>query len=146
MVGRHPLAAASTTQPILSISSGESDFYGAVRTACRLLGLQSLMRDIGWDAEARLGTDSLAAKGMASRRGAGTVRHIHCPALWLQQAISRRRLSIEKAVGAQLSPDIGTKASIPAPKLWELLGRFGVFKGTSTSTARLQVSTKNADV
>ncbi len=87
-------------------------------------GLRSLMKDIGWDAEARLVTDSSAAKGMASRGGAGTVRHIHCLTLWLQQAISRRRLSIEKAAGAQLSPDIGTKAGIAAPKLWELLARF----------------------
>ncbi len=117
----------------------------AVRAACRLLGLQSLMKDIGWIADAKLRTDSSAAKGMASRRGAGTVRHIHCPALWLQQAISRRRLTIEKTAGATLSADIGTKASIPAPKLWELLNRFGVFRETSTSAARLKVSTKNAE-
>ncbi len=145
MIGKHPLTAATSTQTILSMSSGESEFYGAVRAACRLLGLQSLMKDIGWIVDAKLCTDSSAAKGMASRRGAGTVRHIHCPALWLQQAIRRRRLTIEKTAGATLSADIGTKASIPAPKLWELLNRFGVFRETSTSAARLKVSTKNAE-
>ena len=84
-------------------------------------------------------TDSSAAKGMASRRGAGQVRHIHCPALWLQQVISRRRLTIKKRAGAVLSPDIGTKAGVPAPQMWELLGLFGVVRGTGRAEAQLQV-------
>ena len=73
--------AASSTQTILSLSSGEAEFYGAVRCACRTLGLKSLMSDLPLEVKAELVTDSSACKGLCSRRGAGKIRHIHCPAL-----------------------------------------------------------------
>ena len=38
--GNHPLYAGASTQTIISFSSGEAKFYGAVRCACRLLGMQ----------------------------------------------------------------------------------------------------------
>lgn len=124
-LGSHPIFAGSSTQTIISLSSGESEFYGAVRAACRLLGMQSLLRDLGFELKANLYTDSTAAKGLASRRGAGRVRHIHCPALWLQQAIANRALTIHKKPGKELSPDIGTKAGIPTQHVLQLLASFG---------------------
>ena len=66
----------------------------------------------GTDVQAQLRTDSTAVKGLASRRGAGLVRHIHCPALWLRQAISRRRTRIEKQAWSTPSADAGTKAGL----------------------------------
>ena len=63
----------------------------------------------GFSMQADLRTDSTAAKGPTSRRGAGQVRHVHCPALWLQQAIARRRIRIEKQPGSTLSADVGTR-------------------------------------
>ena len=116
-IGGHPIYSGVSTQTILGLSSGESEFYGAVRIACRTIGLASSALEKGWKMTPTLVTDSSAAKGMASRRGAGQVRHIHCPALWLQQVISRRRLTIKKRAGAALSPDIGTKAGVPAPQM-----------------------------
>ena len=140
MLGRHPIFAGSATQTIISLSSGESEFYSAVRGACRLLGLVALMADLGFNMAAELGTDSTAAKGLASRRGAGGVRHIHCPALWLQQAIAQRRLTIVKRPGATISPDIGTKAGISAPKQWDLLSRFGCVRAGGRSNTALDVA------
>ena len=80
MVGRHPIFAASSTQTILSLSSGEAEFYGAVRCACRSLGLKSLLSDLSLEVKAELETDSAACKGLCSRRGAAKIRHIHFPA------------------------------------------------------------------
>jgi hypothetical protein len=140
MLGRHPIFSASSTQAIIALSSGESEFYGAVKTACRLLGLRSLLSDLKLDMAAELVTDSTSAKGMASRRGAGRVRHIHCPALWLQQAIARRRLTIAKRAGKELSADTGTKAGIPAQHMWELLGRFGVVRAQGRSSVQLEAT------
>ena len=77
MFGRHPIFSGSATQTVIALSSGESEFYSAVRGACRLLGMKSLLKDLGFDLAAELGTDSSASKGLASRRGAGQVRHIH---------------------------------------------------------------------
>ena len=71
MLGGHPIFAASSTQTILSLSSGEAEFYGAVRCACRTLGLKSLLSDLSLEVKAELVTDSSACKGLCSRRGAG---------------------------------------------------------------------------
>ena len=139
-IGQHPIFAGSSTQIVIGLSSGESEFYGAVRSACRALGLASLAQDIGWTLSPHLVTDSSAAKGMASRRGAGSVRHIHCPALWLQQVISNRRMVIERRAGATLSADIGTKTGFSASKLWELLALFGCVRATGRSTAQLSLT------
>ena len=100
----------------------------AVEQRLQLLGLLSLSRDLGWKLTRMIGTDSSAAKGMASRQAAGTVRHMHTPALWLQQTLTRRELKIEKRSGTTFSPDIGTKTGIAAPAMWDLLTRVGVVR------------------
>ena len=109
MLGKHPTFAASSTQTIFSLSSGEAEFYGAVRCACRTLGLKSLMSDLSLEVKAELVTDSSACKGLCSRRGAGKIRHIHCPALWLQHAVARQ-IAITRRAGKNLAPDVATKA------------------------------------
>ena len=107
--GRHTLQVAASTQATVALSSGEAEFYAAVRTACRALGCAALARDMGVQLTARLGTDSSAAKGLASRRGAGGVRHIATPALWLQDAVELKRLDLRKLVGKANPADLGTK-------------------------------------
>jgi len=81
---------------------------------------------------------------LASRRGAGRVRNIHCPALWLQQAIAKRQLSIAKKPGKELSPDVGTKAGITTQQTWELLKSFGCIPLAGRSTAQLETATLEA--
>ena len=112
MLGKHPIFAANSTQTILSLSSGEAEFYGAVRCACRTLGLKSLMSNLSLVVKAELVTDSSACKGLCSRRGAGKIRHVHCPALWLQHAVARRQIAITRRAGKDLAPDVGTKAAM----------------------------------
>ena len=43
--GDHPIYTGSSTQTVIALSSGESEFYGSVRCACRLLGLKALLAD-----------------------------------------------------------------------------------------------------
>ena len=139
--GSHPIYTASSTQTILSLSSGEAELFAAVRCACRtFVGLRNLLRDFGIEVPADLVTDSTACKGLASRRGAGKVRHIHCPALWLQHAIARRQLGIRKRAGKDLPPDIGTKASITSESMWRLLGSFGVVQARGRAREALEAA------
>ena len=56
------------------MSSGEAEFYAAIRGASEGLGLVALLRDLGWDASFRLWVDSSAAKAIASRAGLGKLR------------------------------------------------------------------------
>ena len=118
----------------ISQSSRKDEFYAVVRGACRTLGLTSLMLDLGFSVQAELRTNKTAAKRLASRRGAGQVRHIHCFALWLQQSIARRRSRIEKRAVSTLSTDVGTTMQ----KMWELLTRFGCRKCARRTDVALQ--------
>ena len=114
---KHPIFAAGSTQTILSLSSREAEFYGTVRCACRTLGLRSLMSDLSLEVKAELVTDSSACKGLCSRRGAGKIRHIHCPTSPFQHAVARRQIAITRRAGKDLAPD-GSKAGIPEDTMW----------------------------
>ena len=63
-------------QATIAQSSGEAEYYAMVRAAAEALGLQSIMRDLGWQAGVRLWVDSSAAKSMSARIGLGKVRHM----------------------------------------------------------------------
>jgi len=91
------------------LSVGEAEFYALVELASRLLGTAIMVRELGAHLEAVLATDSSAARGVASRRGAGKIRHIHTPSLWLQQQVVRKTLRVRKIAGARNGSDIGTK-------------------------------------
>ena len=55
------------------------------------------------------GTDSSSAKSIMERRGAGRIRHPHCPMLWLQERVDSGEIRTEKRKErAQLG--IGTNA------------------------------------
>ena len=46
-LGRHLIFAGATTQAVISLSSGESEFHAPVRGACTTLALVALMLDWG---------------------------------------------------------------------------------------------------
>ena len=90
-------------------------------------------------------TDSSACKGLCSRRGAGKIRHIHCPALWLQHAVARRQIGITRRAGKDLAPGVGTKAGIPEDTMWRLLGMFGLAKTEGRAKQALKMASRQAE-
>ena len=84
----------------------------------------SMMIDFGEDVvQCVLGTDSSSAKSIMEGRGAGRIRHLHCPMLWLQERVVSGEIRIEKRKGEHNTADIGTKA-VSAPVLmkhWKTL-------------------------
>ena len=109
MFGRHLVASASFTQAIISLSSGESEFYAMVKATCRGIGVKSLLADMNIGTDLRIFSDSSAALGISSRRGAAGVRHIATQTLWIQQLVANRKLKVVKKCGKQNGADIGTK-------------------------------------
>ena len=109
--GSHLVRSSSTTQKVISLSSSESEFYAAVKGASVGIGARSLLRELGVTIKepVRIAMDATAGIGMASRRGAGRIRHIHTPSLWLQRAISDRQVTLEKIRGDSNPADMGTK-------------------------------------
>ena len=63
------------------------------------MGLQSLFKDLGVDVEVQINTDSSTGTSVASRRGAGKIRHLDTRDLWIQERVARGDIIIEKVRG-----------------------------------------------
>ena len=109
MLGNHMIKSWCSTQAIVSLSSGEAEYYGIVKGASIGLGLKSMMGDLGIEVAVKINTDASAAKGMANRRGLGKVRHIAVNQLWIQDRIARGDLTINKVNGKENIADNLTK-------------------------------------
>jgi hypothetical protein len=109
MLGSHCIKTWSSTQDIIALSSGEAEYYGLVRGASQAIGIKSMLHDMGVDVDIELNTDASAAKGIASRKGVGRVRHIEVHQLWVQEKVSRGEIVINKVRGEDNIADILTK-------------------------------------
>ena len=76
MHGSHLLKFYSSTQHVISLSSGESEFYAGVKAGSTLLGAMSMALDFGETKRGRLCFDATAAKAMLSRKGHGRAKRI----------------------------------------------------------------------
>ena len=109
MIGSHLLKSWSSTQGVVSLSSGEAEFYGVTKAAGIGLGYQSLLEDLGVVAGIRVWTDSSATLGICGRQGLGKLRHIDTRSLWLQQKLRAGALEIKKVRGEANPADLFTK-------------------------------------
>ena len=64
--GGHVIRAWSSTQSVIAPSSGEAEYYAALKGMSIAMGVRAMLRDMGAYPEIVLKTDSSAAKGMAS--------------------------------------------------------------------------------
>ena len=117
MLGKHTIKHWSSTQPTISLSSGEAEFYGVVRGSGYGLGYQALLHDVGIDAEVRVWTDSSASIGICSRQGLGKLRHIDTHTLWVQQAVRTCRVDLKKVLGSENPADLPTKHNLSLENL-----------------------------
>ena len=85
--GCHLIKFYSSTQHIISLSSGESEFYAGIKAGSTLLGAISMAMDLGEVRKGILTFDATAAKAMLSRKGHGRAKHIDRSFLWLQQRV-----------------------------------------------------------
>ena len=99
VLGSHPVKSWSTTQVGIALSSGEAEYYGLVRGTSMALGMKSLLQDLGVEVGVQVNTDASAAKGIASRRGRGKVRHIEVHTLWVQDKVAHKEVRLIKVDG-----------------------------------------------
>ena len=109
MFGKHCIKTYSQTQEIVPLSSGESECYLIVKAATLGLGIKGLMADLGLEVGVQGNTDSSAARSIASRRGAGRVRHIEARELWVQDRVAKGDLEIKRVKGEENVADGLTK-------------------------------------
>ncbi len=107
-LGSHCVKTHSQTQETIALSSGESESYGIVKVTTMGWGTKGLLSDLGVEVKV-VNTDSRAAKRVASRRGAGRVRHIEVQELSVQDRVAKGELSIVKVKGEENVADGLTK-------------------------------------
>ncbi len=125
MLGSHCLKSWSSTQPSVSLSSGEAEFYGLVKASGIGLGFKSLVNDFGYELPCRVWTDSSAAMGIVGRQGLGKLRHIDTHSLWVQQAARSGRILVRKVRGDENPADLFTKHLPSRDKIAELVRLIG---------------------
>ena len=64
-----------------------------------------MLGDLGVEVKVRLKTDATAAKGIATRRGLGKVRHIEVNQLWLQEKVTAGEIEVIKVPRAENRAD-----------------------------------------
>ena len=82
-----------------------------VEAATRALGLRSMLEEvgIGLSGPVELWSDSSAARGLASRKGVGKMRHLEVRHLWLQAEVSGQRVLLRRVAGEANPADLLTK-------------------------------------
>ena len=103
------LKSWSTTQAVRALSSGEAEYYVALKGASIALGFRSMAVDLGIDVKIVLRSDSVAALGIGGRQRLGKLRHLETSYLGLQDILNQKRLSVRKVKGVENPADLGTK-------------------------------------
>ena len=109
MWNRCCLKTWSTTQTVVALSSGEAEYYAALKGASQGLGMQSMLAELGVDLEVVVHTDANACSGISGRQGLGKLRHIAVTLLWLQDVMKQRRIQLVKVPGTENPADAMTK-------------------------------------
>ena len=125
LLGRHLIKSWSSTQGLISLSSGEAEFYGVTKASGIALGYKSLLRDLGVKSKLRVWTDSSATVGICGRQGLGKLRHIDTRNLWIQQKLRCNDLEIWKVRGEVNPGDLFTKHLSSEDRIHDLLKLFG---------------------
>ena len=128
----------STTQAVRALSSGEAEYYAALKGASVALGFRSVAADLGEDVKLTLRSDSAAALGIIGRCGLGKVRHLETSYLWLQDIVTAKRISIKKVKGVDNPAVLGTKhlKAEDTQKHLSFLG-FSFHEGRSSAVPRI---------
>ena len=109
MLGGHLIKGWSITQAVIALSSGEAEYYGIVKGSSVGLGIRSVLADLGCRVRLGVNTDSSAAKGMATRKGLGKVRHVEVNQLWVQEKVASGDVELKKVEGVNNLADALTK-------------------------------------
>ena len=108
-LGDHVLKSWASTQSVIALSSGESEFYVIVKGASQGMGMKSLLADLNFPCHIKVLTDATTGKSIASRRGLGRVRHVDVANLWIQEKVRNGDIAVLKIKNSYNSSDIGTK-------------------------------------
>ena len=124
MFGTHCIKSWSVTQSVISLSSGEAEYYAMVKGASVALGFKSILKEVGVDVMIELKCDASAAIGIVMRKGLGRVRHIDVTQLWLQEKVAEKKIRITRVKSVENVSD-GLTKGISGPEVMWMMGEVG---------------------
>ena len=123
--GSHLLKTWASTQTVVALSSGEAEYYGVVKGMCEALGIKGIAKDMALDFSITLSTDSSAAKGIATGKGLGKVKHLETKTLWAQDKIDEGKVVVKK-FGADRNVADNLTKYLSSPRLRSLLAELPI--------------------
>ena len=109
-IGGSTIKASSNMQASVGLNVSECEYYALVHGAAHALGLQAYLKDLGFNFDVRIFSDSSSAKALSNRRGLGKQRHVQTRYLWLQERVALKHLEIKKVATKDNLSDILTKS------------------------------------
>ncbi|CAE7233290.1 RE1 [Symbiodinium sp. CCMP2592] len=143
--GGVPIVWRSGRQQMVTLSTAEAELLSMIDGAVAMLGLESLLVDIGEVVyEREIASDSMAALSISSGSSSWRTRHLRIKANWLQEKLSYGVLKARHCPGEHQPADLLTKA-LSYARMTSLLSLWSigeqVLKMASTM-ARLQSSSR----
>ena len=109
MLGKATCHTYSKSQAVIALSSGEAEYYGLVSAASASLGLQSALKDWGWNLKIHVMMDANTGIAIGSRRGLGKTKHVDTVFLWVQELVTNGKIRLSKRPTGEMLADFLTK-------------------------------------
>ena len=121
-LGTHLLRTTANTQSVVATSTDEAEYYAIVSATSVLVGLKSMLADIGVPVTIKLGCDTAA--GLRCGSGLGRASHIDAKFLWVQQALAEGAVTVEKVDPETNTSTLMTK-NLSRTRVSKLMGLLG---------------------
>ena len=128
MLGKHMIKSWSITQSVISLSSGEAEYYAMVKGGTVGLGISAMLRELGIQVKLNIKTDASAALGIARRKGLGRIRQIDVSQLWIQDKVACGELSVTNIGTGENISDALTKHVNSSDMKWRMEKSYQEFK------------------
>eukprot|EP00435_Cladocopium_sp_Y103_P007958 s1954_g2.t1 len=109
MLGGCCVKTYSKGQGVVSLSSGESEYYALLSAASSSLGEVSASKDWGLSPDLEVNMDASAGIAMGSRRGLGKAKHVDTQYHWVQDRVAMRHFKLKKVCTNSMLADVLTK-------------------------------------
>ena len=137
MLGKHMIKSCSITQSVISLSSGEAEFYAMVKGGIVGLEISAMLRELGVQVKLNLKTDASAALGIARRKGLGKVRQLDVSQLWIEDKVACGEISVIKVGTGEHISDALTKHINSNDIGWHMEKTNQEFKNTERDSAAI---------
>ena len=103
-IGLHCVKHGCNVESTISLSSGDSEYYVLVKASAIGMSVRALLEDCGEQYDLAVYSDYPAARGTASRRGLGKLRHAQTRYLWMQESTANDDLNYCRSAQSIIQP------------------------------------------